>query len=504
MKKILYLTPVLFTIYPTLSLFSQNADELRLEYVWPPLLVITISALALFYLLKLALKDGPKACLLTTLLLIVFYYYGFFFNALEDWQVGNLIIGRHRYFLIIWIVFFSFIAFRLFKTKRDLLNLAKFVSLIGTSLIVLPLASLVTGEINKPKLAPPEQPLPVSQTAATEPENPQSQLPDIYYIIPDMYARSDVLEDYFSYSNQDFTDYLTARGFNIAEQSRSNYAVTFFSLAATLNLNYIDYLTDIVGPDAQDYDVPLELIEANEVISFLKTKGYTIIRSATNYRVKDINLEFGSLPTAEFYRLLVDSTILRVLPVRQNLINNQLNQILRLSTLEVFEKFFEIPVIAGPKFVLVHLAIPHWPYLFGSEGEPRAAKFRDTEVIDADQERELYLGQLIFSNSKLKEMVEQILTESDKPPIIILQSDHGFNTQISDIIEADNKPRVATENFSAYYLPGKDPSVLPEDMSAVNTFRFIFNEYFGTDYELLENKNYLDNKKQPYVFIEVD
>ena len=69
-------------------------------------------------------------------------------------------------------------------------------------------------------------------------ENPDQ--PDIYYIITDEYARADVLEEFYDHDNSGFLDQLRERGFYVAEQSFSNYALTFLSLASSLDMRYVN------------------------------------------------------------------------------------------------------------------------------------------------------------------------------------------------------------------------------------------------------------------------
>jgi len=91
-----------------------------------------------------------------------------------------------------------------------------------------------------------------------------------------------------------------------------------------------------------------------------------------------------------------------------------------------------------------------------------------------------YVGQLIFINKKVETLVDEILSKSDVPPIVILQGDHGIRW---------GKGR-GIDILNAYYLPGKDNQLLYESITPVNSFRIIFNLYFGTNYDLLEDEGY--------------
>jgi hypothetical protein len=55
------------------------------------------------------------------------------------------------------------------------------------------------------------------------------------------------------------------------------------------------------------------------------------------------------------------------------------------------------------------------------------------------------------------------------------------------------------------YLPGVDQAKLSASMTPVNTFRLIFNEYFGAHLPLLEDHSYaiIDGVNHIYDFFEV-
>ena len=45
--------------------------------------------------------------------------------------------------------------------------------------------------------------------------------------------------------------------------------------------------------------------------------------------------------------------------------------------------------------------------------------------------------------------------------------------------------------LNAYHLPDKGRSSIYPTITPVNTFRLLFNEYFGANFEILEDKNYI-------------
>jgi len=57
--------------------------------------------------------------------------------------------------------------------------------------------------------------------------------------------------------------------------------------------------------------------------------------------------------------------------------------------------------------------------------------------------------------------------------------------------------------LSAYYMGGKETELLYPSISSVNTFRIVFNEFFGMDFQILPDRNYFSLWHTPFRFEEV-
>jgi hypothetical protein len=136
-----------------------------------------------------------------------------------------------------------------------------------------------------------------------------------------------------------------------------------------------------------------------------------------------------------------------------------------------------IPDLPGRKFVYAHLFIVHQPFVFYPDGRFHPALKQDVAA---------YRDQVLHANMRLLDIVKTILAKSAPDPIIILQGDHSY---------AEGPDRVKILN--AYYLPGGGARRLYSSVTPVNTFRILFNEYFGGRYELLPDVSwYRDDRKQ--------
>jgi hypothetical protein len=167
----------------------------------------------------------------------------------------------------------------------------------------------------------------------------------------------------------------------------------------------------------------------------------------------------------------------------------------------------------SPKFVFVHLEVPHPPFVFGPEGEAVTLESRfddyDGDWLICDgrlnfaQYQKAYCDQVRFINSRMKKAIDEILSNSSNPPIILLLGDHGPR---SETIWSNPEKTNMTEclaNLGAFYLPGGGEKLLYPDMTLVNLFRAIFNHYFGERLIHLPDRCYFSTAKNFYVFYDV-
>lgn len=494
MKKFIIFTPFLLAIFPSLYIFNHNKGEFPLNVVWLPMVVVLLIVAVLFFVLRLFIKDPPKVVIIASVAVSALFYYGFIYDLLSGQQVWGILWGRHQFLFPFWLLIFGYGLYYFTTTRRHLRDLAGIFA-FSTAVLVLPsIISILIYSVKIPGITTKEDGSYLTDNIETKQlVAGKAGLPDIYYIIPDAYAGYDVLKKYYGFDNKEFYDYLGSKGFAIAKNSRSNYILSYSSLASTLDMRYINFLGDIFGKESLDILPLREIIADNRTLRSLKNTGYNYVHFDSDQTTfLDGNeatdtLESGEMPIDLFMREVLKTTILRPLPGRYGLRENAINDIIRKNVLETFDNLQKSVLTKGPKFVFVHIASPHGPFVFGRNGEKVNSKF--SNFTTSEEDMGLYLNQLIFINKKITETVDSILSQSPKPPIIIIQSDHGVLLTESKYPKEEIK-YVRFENFGAYYLPSKSKSILPQKMSAVNTFRFIFDNYFGTDYGMLDHKSY--------------
>ena len=506
------LHPFFAAAYPVLALLALNAPEIRPADSLRAFTLSLLLAAALLLLLRLLLRTWTRAAILTTLVLLVFFSYGHLYALLRA-SSGLAALGRHRYLAALCLALV--VAAAVYLWRRDPSPaLTTFLNL-GTIVAV----ALTAGQSlwrYADAWSPEAQAEPASQSLLDLSPPADAALPDVYYIILDSYSRADVLEDTFGFDNTPFLQSLEAMGFDVASQARSNYAVTRLSLPSSLNMDYLDALGPWPDPDARDAAWIDRVAKSSVVRKSLEAMGYTVVAfestiGMTDWRDSDVYLSPRPLSlsdAAAFGRLNPLEVMLVQTSMGRLVIDGrvQLNALLQTEIQDPYESHRELilftldrlsraPEIAGPKFVFAHLMIPHRPYVFTAEGGVAETGeiftlAEDDGGVSGQASVEGYVGQVTYLNSRLLELVETILKDSAVPPVIILQGDHGAQ---------ETGPDDRMKILNVYYLPGVGPEGVCESISPVNTFRVVFNAYFGADLPLLEDRSYYSTVDVPYV-----
>jgi hypothetical protein len=167
----------------------------------------------------------------------------------------------------------------------------------------------------------------------------------------------------------------------------------------------------------------------------------------------------------------------------------------RERTMLEFNSMAELARRPGPKFVFVHIINPHEPFVFGPDGSPiDPAPFINADRLYTFSSYTLgYQKQIPFVNKMLEESINNLIAESATPPVILLQTDTAplFTTGMDTF-----------KILNAYYMPAHTDQLYPT-ISPVNTFRVIFNAYFGAAYPMLKDISYRSPIPHIYDFTEV-
>ena len=498
--------PLLFAAYPILFLFAENiAEQLSVEPMLLPLGLALAGALALLVILRLVFRDWLRAAVATSVAVALFFSYGHVRNALDVAIEGGV---RQRYLLPAWallLIIGFVVAWRLrpgaLRTTTTVLNVA------SAFLVVINAMPIVGFQLSgAAPVAAQNEPIPSAAVSVDE-------RPDIYYIVLDRYPSAGTLRDVYGFDNTAFLAELERRGFYVASESNANYLKTILSLTSSLNMDFHDLATLRAEADSREDLKPLyrRLGGGQAVQNFLKSLGYTYVHLGSRYQLSatnsaaDLNIRYSE--DSEFVNVLAETTLLSAASALFPEEEADPYYVAWKYSLYQFDQVERLASRAGPKFVLAHLGVPHPPFVFDRDGnfvphaEQRARGWNRgfVEMVEYANKRTLELLDVLQAGPE----------ESD--PVIIIQSDEGpypVRRAYPDQNRWDQAtPEELREKFgilNAYYLPRADDPTLYPSISPVNSFRVLFNAYFGTDLELLPDRSYVPiDVRFPYEQIDI-
>ena len=483
--------PILVGIIPTLYHYGNNVEKITLPSLFR-MLVFNLFIVVVFYIVFAVLHgfQAVKTANATSVFLIFFNVYGFIFRRLINFDVIRI---EHYTLLPLMIMMAIYSIFLITKLKKYVLvGIWMYLSIVAGILVAFNVVKIIPSEIAKQKSKQT-----ISSLKLQESEKIDNNYPDIYYIVMDEFAGFQSMREYWHYDEVDeFVSFLENKNFFIFEESHGSSIDTLHQMAS--RLNYQEY-----PDDPKNIQLYFNNIADNQVMRYLKSRGYTtVVFDETNMSYSssvsiraDHLYEFGSLSTCqdgkdvygfyfdEFGNLVVDNTMLYAISEKYKKNNPNIDpchvSMIKFSIENVASE--EVP---SPRFVFVHLLLPHKPFVFS----------RDGETVDFSHYNNwnYYIDNYVFSIMVAKQMINNILLASDleNPPVIIIQSDHGARN-INDLNYSNENAALSNypEEFKtlilfALHLPGYDYSQLSQDINPTNTFPIVFNYLFDDNIQL--------------------
>jgi hypothetical protein len=267
-------------------------------------------------------------------------------------------------------------------------------------------------------------------------------------------------------------------------------------------MNYLSALVEGFLAGNTDHSGATDLIHNNAVRQYLHQFGYAFVSFQSDYPFLNITNSdvYITFPGAKGYIQPFEMLLLQQTPGIYIL--NEMEKIagpkffadtrkygLDYDQILFFlDKLSHLPTsVQSPKFVYAHLLIPHVPFVFGPNGEyvgddiNLAHSFEDP--VNQEAYKLGYTNQVQYIDSRIPKIVQEIISRSKTPPVIIIQGDHGF--------EETGGVQKRMPILNAYYLPGTDSNkLLYPTITPVNTFRIVLNTYFQGQFDLLPDLNY--------------
>jgi len=505
----------LLSIYFVCLIFSENLGEVFIGHTYRSAAFLLLATGVLLVIFSRIVSSFGKAAFVTgsliALLFVIPYLEGLLPHAITQQRVLLTVAEVGAYFVIVMLAFHKVEDWRKINKAFNVMT--------GTMLFLVlfrigSYGYLEGGFIIKPI---PER----RQVSAEGFSKPDGELPNIYYLMVDGYARADALQDYYGYDNSEFIGFLEGAGFQVAHSSVANYNLTVLAIAIVLNFEYVTTQEVFAEIDLSGWHPTIDKIFNNRVATVLAEQGYEIVTvRSDDYMVVsdalDLQLNNGQPIISQFEIALLYTTLIpRVFShYSKGLIRALLNDRERVDY--VIDEISRQSERDGPMLLLAHIMAPHQPFIYDRDGgNPKINRGQFSQDEYFGIVANAYADQVHHLNRLLRNTIENILENSSTPPIIILQSDHGLRLSwqkrrdgVLDRAELqDMCLREQVTNLNAMYLPGENGrAVFYDSISPVNTFRLIFDAYFGSDLGMLDDRTFfstLGSDDMPTSLIEV-
>ena len=518
-------TPLLAAAFPVLSLFSSNVFLLEFDVtrILPSLGVALAGAAVVYLAVLAALRSPSRASVLAAVVVSYLFLYRavhalFWYALVGDGEPAATPIDPYTSALLCYWIGVALLAIGVLVAARrrtDWETGARVAAVILASIVAVTVVQILWQRATWGAAAR------SSDTAAASGDTSRPR-PDIYYVILDGYARSDVVQTLFGVDNRPFVAALEQRGFFVAKRSRSNYLLTALSLASSLNYDYIPPPPGRVRGERYRHDL-MTSAQNGKAVGFLRDLGYTYVSvgmiDGNEYADTSIRapLSLGN----EFEFMLLEWT-----PFRELFVDTEYEALVdkhRARIAHGIEGLALASDLPSPKFVFAHIVCPHAPFVYGADGGRPVVKLPPTihegkhffknasGFVQASPEdlrgmyRKGYSDQLQYVSREILGAVDAILARSDPAsrPVIIIQADHGSGLYYDH--DTANQPLLWERSgiLNAWLVPDTVRPALSDDMTPVNTFRILFDGLFDADLPLLPNRTYFVEWDAPAGHVEL-
>lgn len=332
---------------------------------------------------------------------------------------------------------------------------------------------------------------------------------DVFMVVLDAHARSDVLRESYGYDPQPFLDRLHDAGLIENDVATAPYSMTYASLAATLTGSYV--ISEGVVLGATHRRALYDLISgASPVVSEYRSSGYEYVHIESGWGGTRCGQNVDRCvvnPWTETLDRIADRSVFG--GVVSGIVGSSFSR----ASLAALDHLEAEVLRSGdrPRFVFAHVLIPHPPLNVSAEcavvvapdlgGLSLTGRTLAPDVLAL--RRAAYLDQTRCVDTRVADIVEQIPEDA----IVIVMSDHGpdGNGQLELAPFAWTRGQI-DERLSAFMAVRFPPGCDPQPAYGVNLFRVLLACQSGVKADLLPQRSFVVNLEEgsPFPVVEVE
>jgi hypothetical protein len=503
--------PPMAALLPLLFFLTNgdNLAEIDPSDGFKLLFVVAASALVILALCRPFMKDWERASIIAAIGGYSAFTFMPLFGAYRN--VVPHFAAQSRYFIVLSLAVAVLLVFWLRRlSDRWVRVMATYLLVVTSILFLLKAYNIAAFELSDSGSRLTLANVDIDQAVPTKPATTK---PDVYYIVLDRYTGPTGLKMELWFDNSLYLNSLRKRGFYVATRSYGNYPGTIESLPSSLNASYFrtKSKTSTSGDATYYHKALVQRLQDPAVPRFFKRQGYEYIQIASWWgvtqhskiadRIYRYDYRTAVVMGRAFHLTDADDEFLERTAVAKILKTN-----LRIGNFKIFSwgkeaaktrrrsaslflrQVNDIERLASekgraPKFVFVHMLMPHGPYVYNVNGGPLPPGLTNNER---------YLRQLQFTNKQVLKLVDRLRSiYGNNPPAIMLVSDEGEHPAHFTFAGATDAQYQEKFNISsAYYFPGIKHTGLYQTITPVNYFRVLMNDYFHTNLALLPDRNF--------------
>jgi hypothetical protein len=480
--------PFTIVAYLCVTLWLQRTGVVRLESFLFDLLgswaMVALVCGAGWFIASRLTTDPSRRALVALIAGLWSVLYGSYF------VFAAVTFGTEWGVLAVWTLLIGLVAVTVLGSSVELGGVRRVLDVAGLVLLAFTVPPVLR--------AIPSAPTPMPWTDARTVDS--TGLPDLYIIVPDKYSGSEFLGPEYGVDHTATEDSLRALGFVIPREARANYAHTRLALTTFLEGAYVLVPEDSASRVAYD-ELPARS-QASPLWTELASQGYRVVFFPTTFGPSSdavgAHLKLTAERPAEAHfaaTWVFHSPIASIEGIVCRFIECEPTQQIPFSVEPIAANEWKLHTLAtlpdsgGPIAAFLHLLVPHEPFLYADDCSPGDG-FTYTPEQESRYREKLrtgYASQVRCLDKLLLATVTELIARSSRPPVIVIQSDHGRGRVTNDVLRGvalgrtDSLGAQLAERFSlfaAYRFPGAD-TLIYNGITPVNVMPTLRHVLFG-------------------------
>jgi hypothetical protein len=320
---------------------------------------------------------------------------------------------------------------------------------------------------------------------------PAAGAPDIFVYLLDAYPGRTASARQAAFDATVFSAALTARGFTVHDDARTNYLVTRLVISSMFAEQHIEQNPQLAAPygvGSGDARRLRWVLEHSAGLDDIRSAGYDVVWVSSGWShldIRNVDRWIEAPGPSEFEKVLLHETAVGSLV--QFINPNGYAAVTRTRVRAAYDVATAIAAESHerPRFVFVHVPSPHVPIAFRADGSPRdddpgISWNASPPRTESDEDRRSRTFDQVAAIAQMTiDGVDAVRSAAAVEPVIVVFSDHGTDIGWDETHPLESDLGERSSSFLATSTPGH-PQLFAEPTTPINIIGTLTNAYFGT------------------------